>query len=134
MLTLFVTSEDLFSLTININNLNKKTMKKLLLFAAAAVAFGASAQTLTQMWKNEDVKKFAVWDTRQGVGMNGKVYINVGAEKKVYVVDEKGISATTLPGTANTTINRDQAGNLIVSTPVFPTPFGEADNLSLIHI
>lgn len=103
-------------------------MKKLLLLAAAAVTFGASAQTLTQMWKNEDVKKFAVWDTRQGVGMNGKVYINVGAEKKVYVVDEKGISATTLPGTANTTINRDQAGNLIVSTPVFPTPFGEADN------
>lgn len=95
-------------------------MKKLLLLAAAAVAFGASAQTLTQMWKVEIANNLPVGDCRQGVGMNGKVYVNNKADQKVYVVDKDGVSATTLPGGANCGIGHDQAGNLLVSNAAFP--------------
>lgn len=97
-------------------------MKKLLLFAAAAVAFGASAQTLTQMWKvkTEGNASLPTNEVRQGVGMNGKIYINNKADQKVYVVDKDGVSATTLPGGKNCGINRDQAGNLMVSDAGFP--------------
>lgn len=119
MLTLFVTSEEFFSLTININNLNKKTMKKLLLLAAAAVAFGASAQTLTQMWKVQTANNLPAGDCRQGVGMNGKIYVNNRVDQKVYVVDKDGVSATTLPGGTNCGIGHDQAGNLLVSNAGF---------------
>ena len=72
-------------------------MKKLLLFAAAAVAFGASAQTLTQTWKTDANKSLPVTEVRQGVGMNGKFYINNKADQKVYVVDQNGLSDVTLP-------------------------------------
>ena len=95
-------------------------MKKLLLFAAAAVAFGASAQTLTQTWKVETANNLPVNDCRQGVGLNGKIYVNNKADQKVYVVDKDGVSATTLPGGANCGIGRDQAGNLLVSNAAFP--------------
>ena len=125
MLTLFVTSEEFFSLTININNLNKKTMKKLLLFAAAAVAFGASAQTLTQTWKVETANNLPFAECRQGVGLNGKIYVNNKSDQKVYVVDKDGVSATTLPGGANCGIGHDQAGNLLVSNAVFPNKWAD---------
>ena len=95
-------------------------MKKLLLFAAVAVAFGASAQTLTQTWKTDANKSLPVTEVRQGVGMNGKFYINNKADQKVYVVDQNGLSDVTLPGGANCGIGRDQAGNLIVSNAKFP--------------
>ena len=95
-------------------------MKKLLLFAAATVAFGASAQTLTQTWKTDANKSLPVAEVRQGVGMNGKFYINNKADQKVYVVDQNGLSDVTLPGGANCGIGRDQAGNLIVSNAKFP--------------
>ncbi|MGM9859337.1 MAG: hypothetical protein ACI31C_01135 [Muribaculaceae bacterium] len=90
-------------------------MKKfLLLFASAVMAFGASAQTLTQDWKH-DVSLVAN-DARQGVGINGKIYINNKAEQKVYVYSSTGLEATTLPGGQNAGINRDAAGNIVVST------------------
>lgn len=119
MLTLFVRIEEFFSLTININNLNIKTMKKLLLLAAA-VAFGASAQTLTRTWKVETANALPRLDCRQGVGMNGKIYVNNKADQKVYVVDKDGVSATTLPGGTHCAIGQDQAGNLIVVNTAFP--------------
>ena len=53
-------------------------MKKFLLFAAAAaMMMSASAQSyqVTQLWKSETVPT-AKLDNRQGVGMNGKIYIN----------------------------------------------------------
>ena len=42
-------------------------MKKLLLLAAAAVAFGASAQTLTRTWKVETANALPKGECRQGV-------------------------------------------------------------------
>lgn len=89
-------------------------MKKLLLFAAVAMAFGASAQTLTQDWKHD--VSFTANDTRQGVGMNGKIYVLDKSTQQVYVVSENGVENTILPGSTNTAINRDGAGNLVIST------------------
>lgn len=100
-------------------------MKKLLLFAAAAVAFGASAQTLTQTWKVETANNLPVAECRQGVGLNGKIYVNNKSDQKVYVVDKDGVSATTLPGGANCGIGHDQAGNLLVSNAVFPNKWAD---------
>ena len=100
-------------------------MKKLLLFAAAAVAFGASAQTLTQTWKVETANNLPVNECRQGVGLNGKIYVNNKSDQKVYVVDKDGVSATTLPGGANCGIGHDQAGNLLVSNAVFPNKWAD---------
>lgn len=95
-------------------------MKKLLLLAAAAVAFGASAQTLTRTWKVETADALPKGECRQGVGLNGKIYVNNKADQKVYVVDKDGVAATTLPGGANCGIGHDQAGNLVVSNAKFP--------------
>ena len=89
-------------------------MKKLLLLAAVAMAFGASAQTLTQDWKHD--VSFTANDTRQGVGMNGKIYVLDKSTQQVYVVSENGVENTILPGSTNTAINRDGAGNLVIST------------------
>ena len=100
-------------------------MKKLLLLAAATVAFGASAQTLTQTWKVETANNLPVNECRQGVGLNGKIYVNNKSDQKVYVVDKDGVSATTLPGGANCGIGHDQAGNLLVSNAVFPSKWAD---------
>ena len=89
-------------------------MKKLLLLAAVAMAFGASAQTLTQDWKH--AVSFTAADARQGVGMNGKIYVHDKSTQQVYVVSENGVENTILPGSTNTAINRDGAGNLVIST------------------
>ena len=99
-------------------------MKKLLLLAAVAVAFGASAQTLTRTWKVETANALPKGECRQGVGLNGKIYVNNKADQKVYVVDKDGVSATTLPGGRNCGIGHDQAGNLIVSNAKFPNTWG----------
>ena len=95
-------------------------MKKLLLLAAAAVAFGASAQTLTRTWKVQTADALPRLECRQGVGMNGKIYVNNKADQKVYVVDKDGVSATTLPGGTHCAIGQDQAGNLIIVNTAFP--------------
>ena len=100
-------------------------MKKLLLLAAAAVAFGASAQTLTRTWKVETADALPLLDCRQGVGMNGKIYVNNKADQKVYVVDKDGVAATTLPGGTHCATGQDQAGNLIVANTAFPNIEGE---------
>lgn len=95
-------------------------MKKSLLLAAALVALGANAQTLTQNWKTTANTSLSTNEVRQGVGMNGKIYINNKSDQKVYVVDANGIANETLPGGANVGITTDQAGNLVVMNSVFP--------------
>ncbi len=95
-------------------------MKKSLLFATALVALGANAQTLTQNWKVDVANSLPRLDCRQGVGMNGKIFINNKADQKVYVVDKNGVANETLPGGANCGITTDQAGNLVVINSVFP--------------
>lgn len=96
-------------------------MKKLLLLAAAAVALSANAQpTLTKDWKVDVANLLPGGDCRQGVGMNGKVYVNNRTEKKIYVVGQNGVEETKLPGGLNCGINHDDAGNLVISDAKFP--------------
>ena len=102
-------------------------MKKLLLFAAVAMAIGASAQTLTQDWKHAVAVASA--DARQGVGTNGKVYVHVkttgDVAGHVLVYDQNGLQNQTLPGGGNCAITIDQAGHLVVSDATFPNGWGE---------
>lgn len=89
-------------------------MKKFLLFAAAAVAMGASAQTLTQVWSTQQVPVGSVWggDARQGVGVNGKVYINNAATMAVEVYGAQGLEKSIETG-YGWSICADDAGNII---------------------
>lgn len=89
-------------------------MKKFLLFAAAAVAMGASAQTLTQVWSTSQVPVGSVWggDARQGVGVNGKVYINNAATMAVEVYGAQGLEKS-IPTGYGWSICADDAGNII---------------------
>ena len=102
-------------------------MKKLLLLAAVAMAFGASAQTLTQDWKH--AVAVASGDARQGVGTNGKVYVHVkttgDVAGHVLVYDQNGLQNQTLPGGGNCAITIDQAGHLVVSDATFPNGWSE---------
>lgn len=100
-------------------------MKKLLLLAAAAVALGANAQpTLTQKWKSTANTAMTTLDVRQGVGLNGKIYINNKADQKVYVIGQNGMLDQTLPGGQNCGIGLDQAGHIFVVNSVFPNTWG----------
>ena len=95
-------------------------MKKLLLLAAVAMAFGASAQTLTLNWKHDVANALPGGDCRQAVGLGGKIYVNNKSDKKVYIVSQDGVEAQTLSGGGNTAINIDEAGNLVISDAAFP--------------
>ena len=97
-------------------------MKKFLLFAAAAVAMGASAQTLTQVWSTQQVPVGSVWggDARQGVGVNGKVYINNAATMAVEVYGAQGLEKS-IPTGYGWSICADDAGN-IISRAGTPSP------------
>ncbi len=105
-------------------------MKKLLLIAAmAAMALGASADgyTLTKVWERTDVANLFVSGVRQGIGLNGKFYINdtqwtnAGGtgEPKFYVFEETG-DPTVIDGFGNTAVTIDEAGHILVSTAAFP--------------
>lgn len=106
-------------------------MKKFLLFAAvAATMMSANAQDyeVVKAWGSTDVPTSA--DCRQGVGMNGKFYINhkgtaatettEAVEPYVMVYGENGLANEQFPGGTNCGINKDQAGHLIVSLATFP--------------
>lgn len=89
-------------------------MKKFLLFAAAAVAMSASAQTLTPVWLTTQVPVGSVWggDARQGVGVNGVFYINNAANMSVEAYDKDGLKGATQTG-YGWSICADDAGNII---------------------
>lgn len=106
-------------------------MKKFLLFAAvAATMMSANAQDyeVVKAWGSTDVPTSA--DCRQGVGMNGKFYINhkgtaatetaEAVAPYVMVYGENGLANEQFPGGPNCGINKDQAGHLIVSLATFP--------------
>lgn len=101
-------------------------MKKFLLFAAlAAASLSMSAQyTVTKLWGSENVPTGTdVAECRQGVGLNGKFYINnKNAENPtVMVYSEGGLENQQFPGGLNCGINIDQAGHVFVSLAEFPT-------------
>lgn len=94
-------------------------MKKILLLAAAAVTLSASAQlTLEKKWQNKSMPEVTN-DCRQGVGHNGKFYINDKVNQTVLVYGPNGVEGQ-LPGSPNCGIALDQAGNLVLSAATFP--------------
>ena len=112
-------------------------MKKFLLLVAAVASLSMSAQNYTfeKIWEvTEGLPTNA--DARQGISVNGVYYINVkGADNFVQAVTAEGIKATTIPGGTNCGISRDEAGNLIISTAVFPNGWtcdGEAKMIRVV--
>lgn len=107
-------------------------MKKFLLFAAiAATMLNVNAQyKVEKLWGSEDVPAAA--DCRQGIGLNGKFYINhkglaaneetgqEAVDPYVMVYGEGGLANEQFPGGPNCGISIDQAGHLIVSLATFP--------------
>lgn len=113
-------------------------MKKFLLFAAAAVAMSASAQLTIERVYTHNVADLglAVGDTRQGVGANGKFYIQDKSQQKVVVVGQNGLLDQTFESGANCGITLDEAGNLVVSLATFPNAWvcdGETAALKVIN-
>lgn len=100
-------------------------MKKILLFAALAVGMlSANAQyTLTKQW-SIDLANLGLTtnDVRQGIGLNGKFYINqkTADATKIVVISRGGLEDQVLPGGLNCGITIDEAGNLVVSNAQFP--------------
>ena len=109
-------------------------MKKLLLFAAmAAVALGASAgYKIEKVWDYNDISSIAAADARQGLGMNGKFYINDKAASLIYIYDETG-QIGTMPGSPNCAISRDEAGNIIMSNVTFPGSWGTNAEITVVN-
>ncbi len=108
-------------------------MKKLLLFAAmAAVALGASAgYTIEKLW-SYDISSINASNARQGLGMNGKFYINERTESTIYIYDQTGLKGT-MTGSPNMTITRDEAGNIIYSNVAFPGNWGLGATITVVN-
>ena len=81
---------------------------------------------IKKVWEITDLSStMYLTGVRQGFGMNGKFYINDTqwngeGEPTLYVYGENGVE-NTMPGSTNTPITRDEAGNIIITTNVdFP--------------
>ena len=109
-------------------------MKKFLLIAAmAAVALGASAgYNLTKVWENNNIPEINAANCRQGLGMNGKFYINDRTTSTISIYDETGLIGT-MAGSPNMTISRDEAGNIIMSNTAFPDPWGKVSQITVMN-
>lgn len=82
---------------------------------------------IKKVWEINDLSSLYLTGVRQGFGMNGKFYINdtqwqvEGGEPTIYVFGQDGL-INTMPGSANTPITRDEAGNIITTINVeFPS-------------
>ncbi|MBR2084735.1 MAG: hypothetical protein IJ879_09100 [Muribaculaceae bacterium] len=108
-------------------------MKKLLLFAAmAAVALGASAgYTIEKLW-SYDISSINASNARQGLGMNGKFYINERTESTIYIYDQTGLIGT-MTGCPNMTITRDEAGNIIYANTAFPGDWKNNPTITVVN-
>ena len=109
-------------------------MRKLLLLAAmAAVALGASAgYNLEKVWEYTNIGDITAGDCRQGLGMNGKFYINNKATATITVYDQTG-PIGTLPGSPNCAIGRDEAGNIVMSNTNFPGNWGIGSKFTVMN-
>lgn len=109
-------------------------MRKLLLLAAmAAVALGASAgYTLEKVWEYTNIGDITPANCRQGLGMNGKFYINDRTTSTITIYDQTG-PIGTLPGSPNMTIGRDEAGNIVMSNTAFPNNWGVESEITVLN-
>ncbi len=113
-------------------------MKKFLLLASAAVAMSASAQLTIEKVYSVDFANLGLTtnEVRQGVGANGKFYIQDKSQQKVVVVGQNGLLDQTFESGTNCGISMDEAGNLVVSLAAFPNAWtcdGETAALKVIN-
>ncbi len=110
-------------------------MKKLLLLAAmAALALGLQAENykIEKVWSYTDLSSITPANCRQGLGMNGKFYINDRVESTIYIYDETG-RIGTMTGSPNMTITRDEAGNIIYSNVAFPGNWNTGASITVVN-
>ena len=110
-------------------------MKKLLLIAAmAALALGASADgyKIEKVWELNNIAEIVPGNCRQGLGMNGKFYINDRTTATITIYDETGIIGT-MDGSPNCTIGRDEAGNIVLSEVAFPGNWGIGAKIKVVN-
>ncbi|MBQ0069195.1 MAG: hypothetical protein KBT09_05510 [Bacteroidales bacterium] len=108
-------------------------MKKLLLLATILVAFSANAKlTIEQKWQTKNLPAVTN-DCRQGVGHNGKFYIQDKVNQVVYVFDENGMTGDQYSSGGNCGIALDQEGNIVVSCATFPNAWGETAGIKVIN-
>ena len=99
----------------------------------AAVALGASAgYKIEKVWENNNIPEIDANTCRQGLGMNGKFYINDRATSTIYIYDENGQKGT-MPGSPNMTITRDEAGNIVYSNTTFPGNWGDTAKITVVN-
>ena len=99
----------------------------------AAVALGASAgYSLEKVWEYTNIGDITPADCRQGLGMNGKFYINNKATSTITIYDQTG-PIGTLPGSPNCTIGRDEAGNIVMSNTAFPGNWGIGSTFTVMN-
>ena len=109
-------------------------MKKLLLLAAmAAVAMSASAgYTIEKLWSYDISASINASNCRQGLGMNGKFYINDKSTSTIYIFDQNGPQGT-MTGSPNMTISRDEAGNIIYANTAFPNAWSGNPSITVVN-
>ncbi len=87
---------------------------------------------IEKVWEISDLSFLSTSDARQGIGMNGKFYINDKKQAVIYEVDRNGLTGTTFQGGTNCGLTRDEAGNLVVSNAVFPNAWTSSPQIKVI--
>ena len=88
--------------------------------------------SIEKVWELNNLIFLNTDHMRQGLGMNGKFYINNKASSTIVVVDENGLTGETLEGGANVGLTRDEAGNLVVSDAAFPNSWTSRPRIKVI--
>ena len=107
----------------------------ILIITMVVLAFGVNANgyRLKKVWEFSTNSVFTTTDVRQGFGMDGKFYINDKGTQTIYILDENGLTGETMQGGANSGITRDEAGNILVSTATFPSPWDAEAGIKVIN-
>ena len=89
--------------------------------------------SIEKVWELNDISFLNTADARQGLGMNGKFYINDKGTSTILVVDENGLTGETFEGGSNVGLSSDEAGNLVVSNSQFPDPWTGKPEIKVIN-
>ena len=89
--------------------------------------------SIEKVWQITNLSFLSTTDARQGLGMNGKFYVNDKTAQVIYEIDQNGLTGTTMEGGSNVGLTRDQAGNLVVSDANFPNPWTSSPTIKVIN-
>jgi len=89
--------------------------------------------SIEKVWEINNLNFLSTANARQGIGMNGKFYINDKSTATILVVDQNGLTGTTYEGGTNVGLTRDEAGNLLVSNAPFSNPWATRPEIKVIN-